>query len=54
MIKYAAAILFLVLAVILGPAALSPAAAQAPQAPPIAAPVGPAAQSVSLDRKSVV
>jgi len=47
MIKYAA-ILFLVLAVILGPAALSPAAAQAPQAPPIAAPVGPAAQSVSL------
>jgi biopolymer transport protein TolQ len=48
MIKYAAAILFLVLAVILGPAALSPAAAQAPQAPPIAAPLGPAAQSVSL------
>jgi biopolymer transport protein TolQ len=48
MIKHAAAILFLVLAAILLPAALSPAGAQAPQSGPIAAPTGPAAQTDSL------
>jgi biopolymer transport protein TolQ len=48
MIKHAAVLLSLVLALILLPAALVPAAAQAPQAPPIAAPVGPAAQSQAL------
>jgi biopolymer transport protein TolQ len=48
MIKHAAALLFLILAAILVPAALSRAHAQAPQSPPIAAPVGPAAQSGSL------
>jgi biopolymer transport protein TolQ len=44
MIKYAAAILLLVLAAVLSPAGLSPASAQAP----IAAPTGPAAQSQAL------
>jgi biopolymer transport protein TolQ len=48
MIKHAAAILLLVLAAILLPAALSPASAQAPQSGPIAAPTGPAAQSQAL------
>ena len=48
MIKHAATLLFLVLATILVPAALSRAHAQAPQSPPIAAPVGPAAQSQAL------
>lgn len=48
MIKHAAAFLFLLFAMTLLPASLSPAGAQAPQAPPIAAPVGPAAQSQSL------
>jgi biopolymer transport protein TolQ len=48
MIKHVAAILLLVLAAILVPAALSPASAQAPQSAPIAAPTGPAAQSQAL------
>ena len=48
MIKHAAAILFLVFAAILLPAAVSPTMAQAPQSGPIAAPTGPAAQSQSL------
>ncbi|HEX4272932.1 MAG TPA: protein TolQ [Rhizomicrobium sp.] len=48
MIKYAAAILLIVLAAMLSPAAISPAGAQAPQSGPIAAPTGPAAQSQAL------
>ena len=48
MIKHAAAILLLVLAAILIPAAISPVSAQAPQSGPIAAPTGPAAQSQAL------
>jgi len=48
MIKHVAAILLLVLAAILVPAALSPAGAQAPQSAPIAAPTGPDAQSQAL------
>ena len=48
MIKHAAAILFLIFAMVLVPAALSPAGAQ-PQSGPIAAPVGPAAQSQALE-----
>jgi biopolymer transport protein TolQ len=49
MIKHAAAFLFLVLAAILVVATLLPASAQAPQSAPIAAPVGPAAQSQALE-----
>jgi biopolymer transport protein TolQ len=48
MIKHAAAILLLIFAAILVPAAVSPAMAQGPQSGPIAAPTGPAAQSQSL------
>jgi biopolymer transport protein TolQ len=48
MIKHVAAILLLVLAAILVPAALSPASAQGAQSAPIAAPTGPAAQSQAL------